>query len=144
MLATVRLLSKTAPECTKSPNIPQVLYSTDTLLLYEAQPRYTLESEANIARSSLAVRFRKVITKTLGRPKLPRSIETTRLDGYDIAFLTGSHPVLIFQDELEGLVCTSWTEPINCLTTLNVSGISALLLCAEEVSGKNRVDMCES
>ncbi|KAJ9120594.1 hypothetical protein QFC22_002523 [Naganishia vaughanmartiniae] len=111
-----------------------VLYSTDTLLVYEAQPRFTLDSEAKTHRTSLAVRFRKVMTKVLGRPKLPRSIEAATLEDCHFACLTGSQPALLFEDDLEGLICTSWSEPINCLTALKVDGASELLLCTSEAT----------
>ncbi|KAJ9105514.1 hypothetical protein QFC21_001885 [Naganishia friedmannii] len=116
-----------------------VLYSTDMLLVYEAQPRFTLESDAKTPRRSLAVRFRKVITKILGRPKLSRSIVPAMLEDCKFACLTGSQPVLLIEDELEGLICSSWSEPIDCVTALNIDTKFGLLICAGELYN----DECE-
>ncbi|KAJ9112295.1 hypothetical protein QFC19_000714 [Naganishia cerealis] len=111
-----------------------VLYSTDMLLVYEAQPRFTLESEEKITRKSLAVRFRKVMTKILGRRKLPRLIQPVSLSGCHFACLTGSNPVFLFEDELEGLICSNWAEPINSVTTLTLDQKLSLLLNSSEAT----------
>lgn len=83
------------------------------------------------------------MTKILGRPKLPRSVKPATLEDCSFACLTGSQPVLLFEDELEGLVCSSWSEPINCVTTLNLDSTSGLLICTGEVSREDRVGTCQ-
>lgn len=47
--------------------------------------------------------------------------------------LTGSHPFFIYEDSLDGLVCSNWTEPITSLTSLEVDETKQLLMVTSEV-----------
>jgi hypothetical protein len=53
---------------------PQTTHASGRLTVYEAQPRYTLDTADVAARRTLAVRFSKVVTHLLPRPKLARRI----------------------------------------------------------------------
>lgn len=110
----------------------QVLYSSDMLVVYELQTLSKSE-ERRTERDSLAMRFRKTLTRILGRPRIPRSIRAIRLDGRHLACLTGSHPYFLYEDDVDGLVCSSWPESINDLSALELDGRQQLIMISSEV-----------
>lgn len=102
------------------------------LVVYEAQTRSGLVSNG---RRSLPVRFRKTTTKILGRPRIPRTIQPLTLGNQHLVCLSGSHPYFVYEDRLDGLVCSNWTEPITSLASLELDGEHELLMVTNEVSG---------
>ncbi|GHJ84497.1 hypothetical protein NliqN6_0899 [Naganishia liquefaciens] len=106
-----------------------VLYSSDTLVIYETQPR---SGSVENGSRSLPVRFRKTSTKILGRPRIPRTLQSITLGNQHTLGLTGSHPLFVYEDRLDGLLCSNWTEPITSLAHLEVDGTHQLLMVANE------------
>ncbi|ORX39210.1 cleavage and polyadenylation specific protein [Kockovaella imperatae] len=66
-----------------------ILFSSGKLNIYEAQPRFTVDSSLQ-SRRSLAVRFRRVHTQVL--PPTSTLVPFTNIEGYTGLFITGEKP----------------------------------------------------
>ncbi|KAJ9114950.1 hypothetical protein QFC20_001325 [Naganishia adeliensis] len=50
------------------------------------------------------------------------------------ACLTGSHPHFLHEDDVDGLVCTTWPEPINALANIELDEQHQLLMITSEAA----------
>lgn len=102
------------------------------LVVYELQNLSKFDHRRT-ERESLPIRFRKTLTRILGRPRIPRAIQSITLGGRHLACLTGSHPHFLYEDDVDGLVCTTWPEPINALANIELDEQHQLLMITSEV-----------
>jgi hypothetical protein len=103
------------------------------LVVYELQ-KLSKSDSRKTERESLAIRFRKTLTRILGRPRIPRAIRPITRGGRHLACLTGSHPHFLYEDDVDGLVCSSWPESINALSAIELDGQQQLVMISSEVS----------
>ncbi len=105
------------------------------MTVYEAQPRFTLDTADTAARRSLAVRFRKVLAQTLPRPKLPR-----RMIAFDVrtgqsgVALTGFSPLWIVGEDLQSVRAVTESAPVYALAPFRGGDVDGYIVSTSSVS----------
>ena len=105
--------------------------------MYEAQPRFTLDTADTAARRSLAVRFRKVLAQTLPRPKLARRMVAFSNKGQSGVALTGFSPLWIVGGDVQSVRAVTESVPVYSIAPFHGEGVEGYIASTSSVSGRS-------
>lgn len=114
------------------------MHASGRLNIYEAMPRFTLDT-ASQSRRSLAVRFKRVFTHLLPMPvktRIPYTIiPFANIEGHTGAFITGEKPQWILSSDAHPLKAYSLKQSAFAFSrTTHLGGTGEYFIRIEDVS----------